>query len=453
MLRRLLREALFHSHKPRRHHAALLLARRRRTAPRRRAHLLALAERRQRPAGRAGLDGADAGRRRRPARPGRATGRAPSIRPSVRARALVNVGLGGPSPPAQGADDRRAATTTRSRSSGTPPSSRSAWPGRRSWRRFAESEDPETQRGARWWLAQGPAIQDPDVAAPGLAREASRTGRGWSASCRLCATRRPAESQTSQSSSNMPPAMLRVSWRTLSQPGAGFARTCAVSSSVGAQPGMSRSKVTGGRASTTISSEIGSGSRPSTSRNHALSTPRPLGCPTAQPTWSGWKRMSKRSISGAIRRTSSGAIVFGTHCSSGGRSRLLRRGADVVAEAVEVAVRRQRGDPGVPALAQVDGGGRDPAAVAAHVDGHRRRARASRRRGSGRETAIGSGFFGSASRSALPDDREQVAAVHPAADQPARGRGRPPTCSRPAGGSRCAGRTRGSRRVTLEWAP
>jgi hypothetical protein len=77
--------------------------------------------------------------------------------------------------------------------------------------------------------------------------------------------------------------MFRVACRTLSQPGAGRARTWAVSSSVGAQPNIPRSKVTGGSASTTISNEIGSGSRPSTRRNHALSTPLPLGSPTAQP--------------------------------------------------------------------------------------------------------------------------------------------------------------------------
>ena len=112
--------------------------------------------------------------------------------------------------------------------------------------------------------------------------------------------------------------MLRVAWRTFSQPGAGSARTCAVSSRVGAQPGMPRSKVTGGSASTTISSEIGSGSRPSASRNQALSTPLPLGCPTAQPTCSGWKRMSKRCSIGAARRTSSGASACETHSSGGG---------------------------------------------------------------------------------------------------------------------------------------
>ena len=90
-------------------------------------------------------------------------------------------------------------------------------------------------------------------------------------------------------------------------PGAGLARTWAVSSRVGAQPIIPRSKVTGGSASTTISSSIGSGSRPSTSRNHAAISPRPLGRPTDQPAWSGWKRMSKRPIIGAIIKTSSGA--------------------------------------------------------------------------------------------------------------------------------------------------
>jgi hypothetical protein len=29
---------------------------------------------------------------------------------------------------------------------------------------FADSEDPETQRGAHWWMHQGTAIHDADVA-------------------------------------------------------------------------------------------------------------------------------------------------------------------------------------------------------------------------------------------------------------------------------------------------
>ena len=47
--------------------------------------------------------------------------------------------------------------------------------------------------------------------------------------------------------------------------------------------------------------------------------PLPLGAPIAHPTQAGSKRMSKRSSSGAIRRTSSGARDAGTHSSIGGR--------------------------------------------------------------------------------------------------------------------------------------
>ena len=69
--------------------------------------------------------------------------------------------------------------------------------------------------------------------------------------------------------------MFRVAWRTITQPGAGLARTCAVSSRVGAQPGRPRSKVTGGRASTTSSSATGSSGRSSASLNQPWMMPLP----------------------------------------------------------------------------------------------------------------------------------------------------------------------------------
>ncbi len=245
----------------------------------------------------------------------------------------------------------------------------------------------------------------------------------------------------------MPPARLRVACRTLSQPGAGLARTCAVSSRVGAQPSRPRSNVTGGSASTTISNEIGSGSRSSMRRNQALSSPRPLGAPTAQPMWSGWKRMSKRSISGAILRSSGGAIVFGTHSSGGGIAGSIRRGADVVAEAVEVAVRRERGDPRGAVLAQVGGHGGDAAAVAAHVDADRGRAGRRRRQvvrrlpRSGR--ACRGGCAGWRCRSRRAGSRRSR---HHRPSSPRRGRPRsgPPTL----GSARSGRRTRRSRRNT-----
>ncbi len=77
--------------------------------------------------------------------------------------------------------------------------------------------------------------------------------------------------------------------------------------------------MTGGSASQTISRPTGSTSWPSASLNHVWMWPFPLGAPIAQPTQAGSKRMSKRSISGATRRTSSGAMRPGTHSSIGGR--------------------------------------------------------------------------------------------------------------------------------------
>ncbi len=160
MLRRLLREAMFHSHKPRRHHAALFIAASP-YAPAAARHLLEVA-----------ADGndllaarawtvlmriGDGGRREEVI--GLATD---DKRPSVRARALVNVGLGGALSPDQcGAvlerfDSSRSlerhATLFAVGMAGAPELAE-----------LAAAEDPEVKYGATWWLRQGSAIQDEDV--------------------------------------------------------------------------------------------------------------------------------------------------------------------------------------------------------------------------------------------------------------------------------------------------
>lgn len=160
MLRRLLREALLHSHKPRRHHAALLIAASP-YAPAAARHCLRLA-----------TDGNDLLAARAWTvlmRVGDSELRDQVVeraiveeRPTVRARALVNAGLGGDLTPEQSATIaggydaarslERHATLFALGMAGAPELAR-----------LAESEDAETQRGAKWWLSQGPAIHDRDV--------------------------------------------------------------------------------------------------------------------------------------------------------------------------------------------------------------------------------------------------------------------------------------------------
>lgn len=160
MLRRLLREALFHSHKPRRHHAALLIAASP-YAPATARHCLRMAAdpndlmaaRAWTVLMRVGNDG------RRDQVVGLAS---TEQRPSVRARALVNVGLGGELTAEQsvalaGAYDssrnlERHATLFALGMTGSP-----------ALEQLAKEGDAETQGGARWWLAQGPAIHDADA--------------------------------------------------------------------------------------------------------------------------------------------------------------------------------------------------------------------------------------------------------------------------------------------------
>jgi hypothetical protein len=67
---------------------------------------------------------------------------------------------------------------------------------------------------------------------------------------RLCATSRPAASQTSASSSNHPPLTLRHRAATCSAPGTGTPRIYQVISTVGAQPVAPRPNTTGGSPST-----------------------------------------------------------------------------------------------------------------------------------------------------------------------------------------------------------
>ena len=81
-----------------------------------------------------------------------------------------------------------------------------------------------------------------------------------------------------------------------------------------------RSKVTGGSASSTISSDTGSGSRPSAIRNHADRCPTPRGSPRTQPVCSTGKRISKRRIIGASSSTKSGTSSGPVQSSGAGSS-------------------------------------------------------------------------------------------------------------------------------------
>lgn len=217
MLRRLVREALFHSHKGRRHHAALLLA----ASPYRDAvahqcHLL--------------TGGADYFHAARAwallMRVGLAGRRADvvlralsEVRPTLKSRALVNLGLNAePLHPSEA----RALTAQLTEDARTSEVYGTLFAlgmsGSEEISTLADSDHGRVRRIAKWWLA---GVGHPRAASrDGLSQE-----RGTRASCRDCATSRPAESHTSQSSSNMPPARFLVACRTCSHPGAGAART------------------------------------------------------------------------------------------------------------------------------------------------------------------------------------------------------------------------------------
>lgn len=162
MLRRLLREALFHSHKPRRHHAALLVAASP-YSPAAARHLLQLAtDPNELLAARAWtvlmrIGSHDLG--------DQVVERAlVDDRPTVRARALVNVGLDGSVTPEQSAavaqqydaskSLERHATLFALGMAGAPELGA-----------LAAADDADTARAARWWLSQGQAIHDGDVRA------------------------------------------------------------------------------------------------------------------------------------------------------------------------------------------------------------------------------------------------------------------------------------------------
>ena len=160
MLRRLLREALLHSHKPRRHHAALLIAASPYAKSAARHCLRMAADPNDLLAARAWtvlMRVGDGGQRDQVVR--RAI---VEQRPSIRARALVNVGLGGPLTEAESkaiaarfGDARsleRHSTLFALGMAGAPE-----------LQELSRSGDPETKRGAQWWLTQGAAIHDDDV--------------------------------------------------------------------------------------------------------------------------------------------------------------------------------------------------------------------------------------------------------------------------------------------------
>lgn len=160
MLRRLLRESLFHSHKPRRHHAALFIAASP-YAPAAAGHLLQLAaDTNDLLAARAWtvlMRVGDGGRR------DVVVERAcEEKRPSVRARALVNVGLGGGLTPEQCTAVLHRLDSSRSLERhatlfavGMAEAPELAG--------LAAAAEPDVQYAAAWWLRQGGAIQDEDV--------------------------------------------------------------------------------------------------------------------------------------------------------------------------------------------------------------------------------------------------------------------------------------------------
>ncbi|MGZ6737769.1 MAG: hypothetical protein ACXVEK_14585, partial [Nocardioides sp.] len=163
MLRRLLREALLHAHKPRRHHAALLLAATP-YAPAVAKHCQDLANHNN--------DLLAARALTVLMRVGHRAGRSrvllqslAEIRPTIRARALVNVGLN-PEPlrPAE------ADALLGKLEEGSRPVERHAtlfalgMSGAPAVHRLAEGPDSDpTARAARWWVQRGPALHDADA--------------------------------------------------------------------------------------------------------------------------------------------------------------------------------------------------------------------------------------------------------------------------------------------------
>lgn len=160
MLRRLLREAMFHTHKQRRHHAGLLLA----ASPYRRAvarqcHRLTgasnyfIAARAWTLLMRVG----HAGRRSEILLQAMS-----ETRPTLKARALVNLGLS-PEPISE-AESRTIAQQLDPEARGSVRHGTIfalAMSGSPAVADLAEHEDARTRRAAAWWLEHGPAIHDP----------------------------------------------------------------------------------------------------------------------------------------------------------------------------------------------------------------------------------------------------------------------------------------------------
>ncbi len=136
----------------------------------------------------------------------------------------------------------------------------------------------DQERRLSWPAPSGAA----SAAAAGSARR-----RPTRAIWRLWATRWPAESQTSASSSNQPPLTWRQRAATASSPGAGTRRMCMVSSTVGAQPVAPSPKTTGGRPSTAMASIRASGSRSSLRRKYPRISGNPEGSSNRQPVTAG----------------------------------------------------------------------------------------------------------------------------------------------------------------------
>jgi hypothetical protein len=160
MLRRLLREALFHSHKPRRHYAALLIA----ASPYSRAaarHLLQLAsDDNELFAARAWTVLMRVGHS---SLRDRVLERAlVDERPSVRSRALINVGLDG------GLDSEQCGLLADRLPESKPLERHSTlfalgMCGSPRLPELSKADDPDVAKAARWWLDRGPAIHDADT--------------------------------------------------------------------------------------------------------------------------------------------------------------------------------------------------------------------------------------------------------------------------------------------------
>lgn len=163
MLRRLLREALLHVHKPRRHHAALVIA----ASP----YAPAVAEQCLRLTGHPNdllaarawtvlMRVGHGGREDKVVRRART-----EERPTLRARALVNVGMACAGLPEEDATALADAVATQQR-----PADRHAtlfalgMQGASELKALAEHDQQDIRRAASWWLERGPAIHDADAA-------------------------------------------------------------------------------------------------------------------------------------------------------------------------------------------------------------------------------------------------------------------------------------------------